>query len=469
MEKYLRYETEFKIVPSSIKKLNPQFSLCDILVCYHGDNRNRTSISKKVIEDNVYSLFGVPIVGEWASKIDDYNEKTWQGHGGKLVIDDNGIHYEQTTKPYGFVTEEAVNNASWVEILEKDGHTKNEYLKLEGCILWTGRYEECNSLLDKNFGQSMELIIEDGKYREDGYFDINKMIFSALCILGDEHPPCFESSSIGRHYEINQFKAEFQLMLDELKKYTKPIKEDYIRMKEKILSILSTYKFKNQCETEANKYAFISMTENEINVFDREDNYKAYTIKFSVAEDESVTIDFEHKIEKSIDVANKTNEEFSLKSEIDTVTSETVSFAVKAYEVSAVAEISEKYEKLKGDYHLLVKENDNVKSKLSEFEQAKNDAEKELHKTEVNNVVEEFSKKMGSYPEFLVYRSKVDYSKTTEQVKTDLLLMLGKANMNKKSSFSYQPTVCGTLDNSDIDANNGNGRYGNLFDKIKKQ
>ena len=51
--KLFRCSTEIKIVQSSVKKLNPQFSLCDVLVCYHGDNRNMTSLPKKVIEENL--------------------------------------------------------------------------------------------------------------------------------------------------------------------------------------------------------------------------------------------------------------------------------------------------------------------------------------------------------------------------------------------------------------------------------
>lgn len=468
MEKYLRYETEIKIIPSSIKKLNPQFSLCDILVCYHGNNRNRTAIKKSVIENNLFSLYGVPIVGEWAEKIDDYNEKTWQGHGGKLVIDDSGMHYEQTTKSYGFVTREAIDNASWVEILEIDGHTEHQYLKLEQCILWTGRNKECVSILEKNFGQSMEIEITKGNHREDGYLDIEELIFSALCILGNEHPPCFESSSIGRHYEFDTFKSEFQLMLDEFKKYTKTTKEEKHNMKDKILSILSTYKFKNQCEAEVCKYAFVGMTDTTIDVLDREDDYKAYTLTYSVAEDESVAIDFEGKVEKSIAVTEKVEDSFSFKKELDTVSSEMVSFAVTAYEIAAVNEINGKYEQMKAEYDLLVKENDANKTKLQAFEVAKTESEKALHKVNVDKVVEEFSQKMGTFADFLIYRSKLDYSKTAEQVSTDLLLLLGKATKDKKSSFSYQPVVCGVLENTGFDAGNGNGRYGNLFDKVKK-
>ena len=213
----LRYFTEFKIVKESITKINPEFSLCTILVAYHGDNRNRSSISKKVFEECLWTIYGIPIVGEWVRLEEDQNKETWGSHGGRLIWDENGIKYEQTTKPFGFVTEEAYKNATWVEVTEKDGHTKHEYLKLERCILWNSRYEECDSILEENFGQSMEIGDLEGRCREDGYYEISKFVFSALCILGTAEP-CFESAMIGRQYELSQFKQEFQHMMEEYKR-----------------------------------------------------------------------------------------------------------------------------------------------------------------------------------------------------------------------------------------------------------
>ena len=62
--KTMRYETQIQLVPSSMKQLNKQFALVDILLCYHGENRNRTSMSNAVIEAALPSLYGVPIAGE---------------------------------------------------------------------------------------------------------------------------------------------------------------------------------------------------------------------------------------------------------------------------------------------------------------------------------------------------------------------------------------------------------------------
>ena len=75
---------------------------------------------------------------------------------------------------------------------------------------------------------------------------------------------------------------------------------------------------------------------------------------------------------------------------------------------------------------------------------------------------------MGTYADYLLYRSKVDYSKTKEQVNTDMLILLGKANMGQKSTFSFNPVVTGAPKDNSFESDNGNGRYGDLFDKINK-
>ncbi len=52
----IRYSTKISVSLSSIHKLNPEFSLCDVDVLYVDENRNGTDISKDVVEDAIYSL-----------------------------------------------------------------------------------------------------------------------------------------------------------------------------------------------------------------------------------------------------------------------------------------------------------------------------------------------------------------------------------------------------------------------------
>lgn len=471
--KLFRYSTEIKIVQSSIKKINPQFSLCDVLVCYHGDNRNMTSLPKKVIEENLYSIYGVPIVGEWIYKLDGTDEKTWGSHGGRIIIDDNGIHFEQTTKPFGFVTKEAADNASWVTITEKDGHTQNEYLKLSGCILWTERYEESKTILDDNYGQSMEIEFKKGHYRDDYYYEAEEFIFSALCILGTDVEPCFESACIGRHYEVDSFKKEFSLMLDEYKKLNlEPNKEEKETMDfTKINEALSTSKIG---DTDVNKYRLLSVTDSKVFALDMED-YKPYGFDYAVTTEddtENVVIDFDSKVEMSLSATDKITdesfEEFDIKSVIDSTVYAMVEEKTKENTSILETEFNNKMEEMKTAYEDLSASYSVAMKKIEEYEAKENEAKAEAHRNEVTSLFEKYSEKLGKCAEFLVYKAKCNPDEVTlEEVSEKLTLMVGKFTMesNTKKNFSYNPTETGVAGRKNETTEN---KYGHLLDKYIK-
>ena len=477
--KLFRYSTEIKIVQSSVKKLNPQFSLCDVLVCYHGDNRNMTSLPKKVIEENLYSIYGVPIIGEWIYKLDGTDEKTWGSHGGRVIIDDNGIHFEQTTKPFGFVTKEAADNASWVTITEKDGHTQNEYLKLSGCILWTDRYEESKTILDEKYGQSMEIEFKKGHYREDHYYEAEEFIFSALCILGTDVEPCFESACIGRHYELDSFKQEFSLMLDEYKKLNEsatavhdketnnnPNKEEKKFMDlEKLNAFLSAFTFKDNCDNDVAKYALLGdATETSFTVIDREDNFKVYTVEFALDDEQNIVADWDAKVEKKFAIVNA-DEESAI--DLNTVIGEYAQSRADMITESLTVSFNEKIDEMAKEYENLSKELETSNKKLADFESEKAEADRLAHKAEVDAVVAEFAKKIGRSPKFLVYKAKLNADEVTvEKVTQDLTLMAGQEMLGGKSaSYSYQPTEPKVANKENNDVQN---RYGNLLSKYMK-
>lgn len=468
--KLFRYSTEIKIVQSSVKKLNPQFSLCDVLVCYHGDNRNRTSLPKNVIEENLYSIYGIPIVGEWIYKLDGTDEKSWGSHGGRIIIDNNGITFEQTTKPFGFVSKEAADNASWVTITEKDGHTKNEYLKLSGCILWTDRYEESKSILDENFGQSMEIEFKKGHYRDDHYYEAEKFIFSALCILGTDCEPCFESACIGRHYELDSFKKEFSLMLDEYKKsINEPNKEEKKFMDlEKLKSFLSTFTV-GEGENATEQYTLINATENSFTVMDKHDGLRVYTVEYALDDDGNIVADWDGKIEKKFSVVDFETENAVLMNNlidfnviVDKCAEEKAFFITEELTTAFNEQIKEKnaeYEELNNKYSTAT-------TKLAEYESAEAEAKRIAHKNEVDSIVADFAKKIGRSPKFLVYKAKLNADEvTTEQVMHDLTLMAGQEMVNKSASYSYQPQETNVASKNDDEVTN---RYGHLLDKHRK-
>jgi len=461
-----------------------------------------TSLPKKVIEENLYSIYGIPIVGEWIYKLDGTDEKSWGSHGGRIILDDKGIHFEQTTKPFGFVSKEAADNASWVTITEKDGHTKNEYLKLSGCILWTDRYEESKTILDENFGQSMEIEFKKGHYRDDHYYETEEFVFSALCILGTDCEPCFESACIGRHYELDSFKKEFSLMLDEYKKFNESSDNSTIKNNillnnpqtkgaqkmnfEKISKALSAETYKNTDNKDVCKYRLLNVTDSQVLALDME-SYRPCGFNYAVGKDketgkEYIVIDFDSRIEMSFSAAKKIEDEnfkeFSIQDEIDLA----IGRFSKENEIKndkkikqVTDEISEKFQKeydeLEESYNSLIQAHNIVTEKIESYEKKEKEAEIERHKNDINSLIDSYSAKLGKCSAYLVYKANIDkhYSKTREEVEQDLILMAGKYLTSKENprnkTFSYSPMEA-------VVARNGNNtftnRYGHLLDKYIK-
>lgn len=450
------------------KKYNKEFALVDIVLCYAGRNRNMTDMSKEVIADALPSLYGCPIIGEYIYKDEENNDGKFGSHGGKIIIDDKGIRFEQTTKPYGFITQEAVDTAEWVTMTEKDGHTEHEYLILRDCVVWNGRYEELNDILDKKHNQSMEIKIESGTYDKDGYFVIDKMNFSAACILGTDVTPCFESASIGsvNDYALDSFKQQYTEMLDEYKKFTNESHKEEKKFMdlEKLNAFLSTFTFKDKSDNDVEKYALLSdVTETSFTVIDKEDNFKVYTVEFALDDDGNIVADWNGKVEKKFTIVEADNEsaidlysvvEKFAQSKADVITEElTISF-------------NEKIDEMTKDYTKLSEELTEANNKLSAFEAEKAEGEKLAHREEVKGIVADFAKKIGRSPKFLVYKAKLNADEVTiDKVVQDLTLMAGQEMINKNSNYSYQPQETNTKKTYSEEMTS---RYGHLLDKYRK-
>lgn len=208
--------------------VNPLMSVCDIKVLYIGQNRNHSYITKEVATEMSKTLRGAPIVGYYKPSKEDYAD-----HGEKVTIDDEGIHFDCMTKPYGFV---APNADVWFQKFEDTDDFGNkivrEYLMTTG-YLWTGQFEEAKLAAEGDGRpQSMELDEKSlkGSWSTDtnsgmDFFIINDAIFSKLCILGEDVEPCFEGASITPHdgtlnYSLDDdFKHTLFTMMQELKNF----------------------------------------------------------------------------------------------------------------------------------------------------------------------------------------------------------------------------------------------------------
>ena len=178
--------------------INPLMSSCQIKVLYIGTNRNNSYISKEVAAEMAKTLRGAPIVGYYKKDKQDFAD-----HGDQMILDDEGIHFNVLTKPYGFVAPDA---KVWFKDFEDYDDFGNSivrtYLMTTG-YLWTGQFEQAKLAIEQGKAHSMELDEKSLKgswsknIKQDmEFFIINDAIFSKLCILGDDVEPCFEGSAV---------------------------------------------------------------------------------------------------------------------------------------------------------------------------------------------------------------------------------------------------------------------------------
>ena len=205
--------------------INPLMSKCEIKVLYVGANRNRSFISKEVATKIGETLRGAPIVGYYKQTKEDFAD-----HGEKLTIDDEGIHFDCQTVPYGFVSPDA---KVWFQDFEDNDGMGNTvihtYLMTTG-YLWTTQFPESSLPVNEGRPQSMELyeasVEGQWEYNYDkqmDFFIINDAVVQKLCILGDDVEPCFEGASVtepkvSKNFTLDdKFRNTLYSMMQDLK------------------------------------------------------------------------------------------------------------------------------------------------------------------------------------------------------------------------------------------------------------
>lgn len=191
---------------------NPLFSVGKIYVMHTGENPNGSYISKETVERNLRTISNIPIIGEFSVEAENF-----KGHGGEVLITEEGeMNYIHTTSPLGVVPESA--DIYWESITDKEG-VEREYLVVDGIYMWNRYEKEVLALKEDEFGQSMEIEVDDYEFNEDeNHIRIEDFSFSALCILGidkngaERVKPAFDDAKIIT-YSKNNFKDELSEML----------------------------------------------------------------------------------------------------------------------------------------------------------------------------------------------------------------------------------------------------------------
>lgn len=200
----------FDVTISDLVTLNHSFSKGMVQIAYHGRNRNKSDISKETFEKALPSLKNIPIVGRYVSECEDFGS-----HDMSISQNADGdMELINATVPFGVVPEGA--QQCWTVVTEDDG-TEHEYLCTE-CIFWTRQFGYKTIEKKKKCHQSMEVSINQYHTDKDGYCVITDMEWEALCILGDNVEPCFESANVQIYSQCKKpYMQQFSQMIQELK------------------------------------------------------------------------------------------------------------------------------------------------------------------------------------------------------------------------------------------------------------
>jgi len=407
-----------------IEYVNPLFSKCKVKVLYTGDNRNNSSFTKDVIETALPSIFNIPIVGEFVEQQEDFG-----GHGGKIEISEDEIKFVQTTKPYGVVPESA--EVYW-ETFEDNG-VEHEYLVVDGCYLWTGRYEEAQSVIENGKGQSMEIEVESGEFNNNDVFEITSFNFSALCILGDEVEPCFEGANVTSSFNLNKedFKQQFNQMIKELKfsledqsnkggekmgdKMKKVFELSHSDIRSKLYQQLDATLSENQFSWIVDVYESYFIVEIET-MDDEKFDWKFYKYDFTKNENDEVEINLDSPVEVQED-----------RNWVEVSQYESLKQQYEEEKNQEVGKVQTELEELQTQYQNLEEETND----LREFKQNKQTEERQVAEEEL---FEKFSKTLEEDDIKELKEKSSDYS--LEELETQLYVLVGK----KKANFSVTST-----------------------------
>lgn len=439
----------FEAQIQDVKQVNPLFSECKVRVLYTGKNRNLTIINKNVVERALPTLKNIPIVGEYSEEKNDF-----KGHGGKIDIDT--LKYVHTTKPYGVVPESATYE--WESIGDK------EYLTISGCYLWTGRYQEALEVIKKGKGQSMEIEILDGFWNEaEEAYQIESFIFSALCILGDDHEPAFEEARIFA-YSKDEFKKEFFQMLKELKyslENDKEVKEDMPKEIEKcgkcdngeecICAKEGNFEVQNGKGIEISSNGETLVVNNgEITFKDSKFENKAEEVKDQVESQEQPKQPAEEPVNHEPKDEGKLEDQSAVEGN-------------KEEEPKDEAVFQEEFEKLQKELEDAKNTINNLTKELDELRQFKLNVEKQQHEAKVKDLMEKFQLDESDIEGLDIHA----YS--LEQIEEKFYAIVGKKAIQSNNKFEKKKEETGVLRIPTLYGEEDAGSEENIYERFVKK
>ncbi len=190
---------------TNLCEVNSSFDSGILRICYTGDNRNGSHLSKSAIEKSLKTIYNCPIVCNYNRETDSFG-----GHDVEVVCDDDGTpRLVNLTQPVGVIPE---SSHIWFENYEEEDGTVHEYLYAE-ILLWKRQEAYRKIKEDGIVKHSMEITVKEGKSDGRIYY-VDNFEFTAFTLIGVE--PCFEGSALTT-FSKQDFKQQMSEMMRDLK------------------------------------------------------------------------------------------------------------------------------------------------------------------------------------------------------------------------------------------------------------
>lgn len=208
----------YKSSISDFTRVNSSFDSGVLRVCYTGDNRNGSSISREAIERCIHTIYNCPIVCNYDRDTDSIGE-----HDMDIVMKDGTPVLVNETQPIGVVP----TGANWWFDVD-DGH---EYLCVE-VLIW--KRQEAYAHVKENgiTDESMEIAVT-AYHMDKDVVVIDEFEFNAFCLL-ESAEPCYEGASLVL-FGLDEFRAAYDAMIEDLKNSYRKEEQD-LEEKNKLLT-----------------------------------------------------------------------------------------------------------------------------------------------------------------------------------------------------------------------------------------
>ena len=185
-----------------------------------GKNYNWTKFTKEALVDAEPTLKNIPILAYIKCTDEDIDKYDFDGHNTmtKIIETPNGykVEYKYLERPIGVIPE--TNNVTY-----EVGENGEEYCVCDGYV-WKSYSNEGYEIIKNSEYKSvsMEIREREGHYdQEDDYYDITKLTYQGITVLGDDVEPAIEGANLTKYSSMDTYKEELQKLYEAIYQYEK--------------------------------------------------------------------------------------------------------------------------------------------------------------------------------------------------------------------------------------------------------